>query len=108
MGVRPAQATGLQPIGTSAGVRVQEVRYDLEVHGPYVAGRMEVVFTADWGAENAANLRFPLPPGAVLHHAEIDLPARSGGSRPRRSAAARARRSSTTSSRRSSPRGTRC
>jgi Ca-activated chloride channel family protein len=67
-------ATGLQPIGTSTPVRVQAIDFDLEMRSIYVSGVMEVQFTADSGEENAANLRFPLPPKSVLYKAEIYLP----------------------------------
>ncbi|RKZ51436.1 MAG: hypothetical protein DRR08_29290 [Candidatus Parabeggiatoa sp. nov. 2] len=69
-----AFATGLQPVGTSAPVRVQAVDFELEMRGLYVSSVMEVQFVADSGDENAANLRFPLPPDSVLHKAEIYLP----------------------------------
>jgi Mg-chelatase subunit ChlD len=69
-----AFATGLQPVGTSAPVRVQAVDFNLEMRGLYVSSVMEVQFFADSGEENAANLRFPLPPDSVLHKAEIYLP----------------------------------
>lgn len=67
-------ATGLQPINTDATVRVKTVDFDLEVRGLYVSGLMNVQFTASSGSENAANLRFPLPPDSVLHKAEIYIP----------------------------------
>jgi Ca-activated chloride channel homolog len=67
-------ATGLQPISTNTPVRVQAVDFDLEMRSIYISGIMEVQFVADSGEENAANLRFPLPPESVLHKAEIYLP----------------------------------
>jgi len=67
-------ATGLQPIDTSAQVRVQAVDFELKMRSLYVSGIMEVQFVAESGEENAANLRFPLPPKSVLHKAEIYLP----------------------------------
>jgi hypothetical protein len=69
-----AVATGLQPEETSEPVEIQAVDFNLEMHGRYVAGVMEVQFMAGRGSENAANLRFPLPPNAVLYKAEIFLP----------------------------------
>ncbi len=69
-----AGATGLQPEETSEPVEIQAVDFNLEMHGLYVAGVMEVQFMAGRGSENAANLRFPLPPNAVLYKAEIFLP----------------------------------
>lgn len=69
-----AIATGLQPEETSEPVEIQAVDFNLEMHGLYVAGVMEVQFMAGRGSENAANLRFPLPPNAVLYKAEIFLP----------------------------------
>jgi len=67
-------ATGLQPIGSDTPVRVQAIDFDFQMRNIYVSGIMEVQFVADSGEENAANLRFPLPPGSVLHKAEIYLP----------------------------------
>ena len=75
MATQSAVATGLQPAGTSAPVRVQAIDFDLEIRGDYVSGQMEVQLVADSGEDNAANLRFPLPPDSVLHKAEIYLPA---------------------------------
>ncbi len=69
-----AFATGLQPINTDASVRVQAVDFDLEIRGLYVSGLMSVQFRAGSGAENAANLRFPLPPNSVLYKAEMYIP----------------------------------
>jgi len=68
-------ATGLQPEGTSDPVQIQTVNFDLELRGLYVSGMMEVQFTAARGFNNAASLRFPLPPDSVLYQAEIFLPA---------------------------------
>lgn len=68
-------ATGLQPIDTSASVNIQSIQFDLSLQALEVAGTMEIQLTAEQGNENAANLRFPLPPEAVLHRAEIFLPA---------------------------------
>jgi len=67
-------ATGLQPLETNQFVRMQAVDFKLTMQGPYVAGLMEIQLIADKGSQNAANLRFPLPPQAVLHQAEIFLP----------------------------------
>ena len=75
MPLSPAHASGLQPVGTSAPVSVQHVGYEIEQRDMYVSGVMEVTFVADSGTENSGNLRFPLPPGSVLHKAEIYLPA---------------------------------
>lgn len=69
-----AFATGLQPIDTDVSVRVQALDFDLEIRGLYVSGLMNVQFVADSGQENAANLRFPLPPGSVLYKAEMYIP----------------------------------
>lgn len=68
-------ATGLQPIETDEWVRVQKIDFDITMQGTYVSGMMEVQFVADKGTNSAANLRFPLPRDAVLHKAEIFLPA---------------------------------
>ncbi|MCP4701607.1 MAG: VWA domain-containing protein [Gammaproteobacteria bacterium] len=67
-------ATGLQPVNTDAPVQIYKMDFDVEVQGMYVAGIMEVRFIAAYGHENAANMRFPLPPDAVLHKAEVFLP----------------------------------
>lgn len=72
----PVWATGLQADGSDKPVQLYAVDYELEVHDVYVAGLLELQFIAAYGDDNAANLRFPLPPGAVLHKAEIFLPAR--------------------------------
>jgi len=72
--MRPTHATGLNAVGTSAPVHVKEVQIDIEVRGVYVSAVMEVAFEADSGDTNTGNLRFPLPPGSVLHGAEIFLP----------------------------------
>lgn len=73
--VAPASGTGLQPIGTSATVSIADLDYRIRVDGMFVSGRMDVTFVADEGRTNAANLRFPLPPGAVIHKAEVYLSA---------------------------------
>lgn len=69
-----AHATGLHAVGTSTEVRIESMRYDLTLRERHVSAVMEVRFWADSGEDHAANLRFPLPDGAVLHRAEIYLP----------------------------------
>ncbi len=69
-----AHATGLQAESTDVDVRIESIRYDIVVRGRHVDATMEVRFWAASGDDNAASLRFPLPEGAVLHHAEIYLP----------------------------------
>lgn len=69
-----ANATALAPVGTDVEVRIESLDYDIEVRGVHVAATMEVRFWSAVGNATTANLHFPLPPGAVIHHAQIYLP----------------------------------
>ncbi|MCP4700699.1 MAG: VWA domain-containing protein [Gammaproteobacteria bacterium] len=69
-------AAGLEAADSdSRPVQLRAVDFTLELHGVYAAGVMEAELIAAYGKNNAANFRFPLPPGAVLHKAELFAPA---------------------------------
>jgi len=59
----------------SDGVFIQDWRVDIETEGRYVSGKIEIRFSATTEGKHAADLRFPLPKGAVLYQAEIFIPA---------------------------------
>ncbi|MEM7020496.1 MAG: VWA domain-containing protein, partial [Pseudomonadota bacterium] len=70
-----ALATGLHPVNTDAPVQILHVSFDVDIQGKYASSVMEVRFIAAHRHENAANMRFPLPPNSVIHKAEIFLTA---------------------------------
>ena len=70
----PALATGLSTSATDTEVFIDSVQVDLQVRGGFVAGRIEYTLDARFGGPNTGTLRFPLPPGAVLHRAELYIP----------------------------------
>lgn len=67
-------ATGLEPGTGNQPVYINTVDFALEVRERYVSGLMEIQLSAKQGEDNAAALRFPLPPDAVLHRAELFIP----------------------------------
>ena len=69
-----AGATGLHSIGTDAEVYIDTVNVEVDVHGAVADAVMEFTFGAKTGSSNFASLRFPLPPGSVIHKAEVYLP----------------------------------
>lgn len=71
-----AFATGLHGIGTDNDVYIDTVNVEVDVRGAVADSVMEFTFGADKGTANFASLRFPLPPDAVIHKAEIYLPDR--------------------------------
>jgi uncharacterized protein YegL len=67
-------ATGLEPVTGEQAVYINTVNFALEVRERYVSGLMEIQLSAKQGEDHAAALRFPLPPDAVLHKAELFIP----------------------------------
>lgn len=61
--------------GWEAGtVRVEQLTYSLTEANEVVSGDMEIAFAADVGSFNDGSYEFHLPPGAVIHTAELYLP----------------------------------
>jgi hypothetical protein len=67
-------ATGLEPVTGEQAVYINTVNFALEVRERYVSGLMEIQLSAKQGEDHTAALRFPLPPDAVLHKAELFIP----------------------------------
>ncbi|MEW5849347.1 MAG: VWA domain-containing protein [Myxococcota bacterium] len=70
----PTRAMEFHPVDGTGGLATQQASWNVQVNGEVASVVMEMHFVASDARAHTGELRFPLPPGAVLRKAEVWIP----------------------------------